>query len=328
KDRHDALAQILVLDQLGQDAAERHGGGDFAIAGAIEHGFQGFQRWRRNAEALGATLRQMTTELFATLAQVAHFRAVFGRAVERQFFELRVVDRDIEAVAEALQALDIDLLGVVGDVLRLTGTGAVALDRVRKDNGRLALVIDRTVVSRIHLVGVVSATVEVPDLLVGELLDALEQLRVGTEEVLAHIGAVVGLVVLVLAVDGFVHPALHAAGVVGCEQWVPQATPDHLDNVPVGTAEVAFQFLDDLAVAANRAVEALQVAVDDEDQVVEVFTTGQGDRAEGFRLVTLAITDEAPDALLAGRNEAAVFQVLHEACLVDRLNRAQAHGYG
>src|SRR5690606_15374847 len=113
KDRHDALAQILVLDQLGQDAAERHGGGDFAIAGAIEHGFQGFQRWRRNAEALGATLRQMTTELFAALAQVAHFRAVFGRAVERQFFELRVVDRNVETVAEHLQAVDIDLLGVV-----------------------------------------------------------------------------------------------------------------------------------------------------------------------------------------------------------------------
>src|SRR5690606_31880533 len=54
----------------------------------------------------------------------------------------------------------------------------------------------------------------------------------------------------------------------------------------------------------------------------------QGDRAEGFRLVTLAVTDEAPDALLAGRNESAVFQVLHEACLVDRLNRAQTHGYG
>ena len=32
-----------------------------------------------------------------------------------------------------------------------------------------------------------------------------------------------------------------------------------------------FEFLDDLAVAAHRAVEPLQVAVDDEDQVVELL---------------------------------------------------------
>jgi hypothetical protein len=55
------------------------------------------------------------------------------------------------------------------------------------------------------------------------------------------------------------------------QQRIPVAAPEHLDDVPAGAAEGGFQFLDDLAVAAHRAVEALQVAVDDEDQVVELL---------------------------------------------------------
>ncbi len=270
----------------------------------------------------------MPAQLVAALAQVLHFRAVFGRAIERQLFELRVVDRDVEAIAEFLQAVDIDFLGVVGDVLRLTGTGAVALDGLGENDRWLAFVVDRLVIGRIDLVRIVAAAVELPDFLVGHALDTLEQFGVSTKEVLAHIGAVFGLVVLVFPVDRLVHAPLHAAVFVGGEQRIPQATPDHLVDVPVGAFEHAFQFLNDLTVAAHRAVQTLQVAVDDEHQVVEILTAGQGNGAEGFRLVAFAVTDEAPDALLAFRNEAAVFQVLHETCLVDRSDRAEAHGHG
>ena len=48
-----------------------------------------------------------------------------------------------------------------------------------------------------------------------------------------------------------------------------------LIDVPARAAERRFELLDDLAVAADRTVEALQVAVDDEDQVVELFARGQ-----------------------------------------------------
>ena len=139
--------------------------------------------------------------------------------------------------------------------------------------------------------------------------------------------AVFGFVVLVLAVDDFVHATLQDTVDVLGQQWVPETAPDDFGHVPLSTAEHAFEFLDDLAVAANRAVEALQVAVDDEDQVVQLLAASQGDGAQGFRLVTLAVAQEAPDFLLAFRDEATRFQVLHEACLVDRLDRAQAHGY-
>ncbi|MCY1396850.1 hypothetical protein D9M71_118350 [compost metagenome] len=242
-------------------------------------------------------------------------------------FQLGVVDRDVEAVAEQPQAFDIDLLDVVRDVLRFARASAITLHCLGQDDGGLALVVDRLVVGRIELVGVVATTVEPPDLVVGQVLDHLLEFR-GVEEVLTDVGTVLGLVVLVFAVDHFVHATLQGAvGVLG-EQRIPEAAPDHLVHVPLGATEDAFQFLDDLAVAAHRAVEALQVAVDDEDQVVQLLAAGQGDSAQGFRLVALAVAHEAPDLLLAGGDEAAAFQVLHEARLVDRLDRAEAHGHG
>ena len=59
--------------------------------------------------------------------------------------------------------------------------------------------------------------------------------------------------------------------------------------------KIAFQLLDDLAVAAHRAVEPLQVAVDDEDQVVELLAAGQRDGAQALGLVGLAVAQERPD---------------------------------
>ena len=115
------------------------------------------------------------------------------------------------------------------------------------------------------------------------------------EEVLAHVGAALALEVLVLAVDALFHALQQLAALVLGEQRVPAAAPEHLDDVPAGAAEHALELLDDLAVAAHRAVEALQVAVDDEDQVVEALAAGERDRAERFGLVHLAVAHEGPD---------------------------------
>ena len=103
------------------------------------------------------------------------------------------------------------------------------------------------------------------------------------------------------------------------------AAPEQLDDVPAGAAEGAFEFLDDLAVAAHRAGEALQVAVDDEDQVVELLARGHADGAQRFDFVGFTVAEESPDLAVIGRNEATAFHVLHEAGLVDRHQRAQAH---
>ena len=105
-------------------------------------------------------------------------------------------------------------------------------------------------------------------------------------------------------------------------QSLPQM---HLDDVPAGAAERRFELLDDLAVAAHRAVEPLQVAVDDEDQVVELLARGQRDRAERFGLVGFAVAEKRPDLATRRRLQAAIFEVAVEARLVDRHDRTEAH---
>ena len=143
-----------------------------------------------------------------------------------------------------------------------------------------------------------TAALEVPDLVVGEVLDHLAGTRVAAEEVLAHVRAVFGLVGLVVAVGRDVHQVDQRAVGVGGEQRVPLAAPDDLDHVPAGAPEERLQLLHDLAVAADRAVEALQVAVDHEGEVVELLASGHADRAERLRLVHLAVAEERPYVLL------------------------------
>ena len=82
------------------------------------------------------------------------------------------------------------------------------------------------------------------------------------------------------------------------EKVVPGGSPDDLDDIPAGAAKNALQFLDDFAVAAHRAVEALQIAVDNPGQVVQPLPRRQSQRAERFRLVGFAVAHEGPDARL------------------------------
>src|SRR5437870_23963 len=103
------------------------------------------------------------------------------------------------------------------------------------------------------------------------MLDELEQLGIFAEEMLADVGAVLDAVTLVLAIDGFGHALDEQAALVRREKRIPVAAPDDFDDVPARAAESGLQFLDDLAVAADRAVEALEVAVDDKNEIVEAL---------------------------------------------------------
>ena len=158
-----------------------------------------------------------------------------------------------------------------------------------------AAVLDGRLVGRVDLGRIVAAATQLAELLVAQVGDHRLQPRIDAEEMLADVGAGHDGVFLILAVDDFAHAAdQQAVGVAG-QQRVPVRAPDDLDDVPAGAAEGPFQFLDDLAVAADRAVEPLQVAVDDEDQVVELFAGGQRDGAQRLGLVALAVAQEGPD---------------------------------
>jgi hypothetical protein len=217
----------------------------------------------------------------------------------------------------------------VGDVLALAGrTHPVALDGLREDHRRLACVTRGRGIGGVDLDRVVAAPVQGPDLLIRHVRDQRRELRVAAEEVLAHVGAVARLVGLVVAVDRLLHALDQQLSLRRGEQRIPARAPDHLDHVPAGAEEVRLELLDDLAVAADRSVEALQVAVDDEDQVVEVLATGERDRAHRLRLVHLAVAHEGPDLAPARVGDVAPLEVLHEPRLVDRHQRPEAHRDG
>ena len=115
---------------------------------------------------------------------------------------------------------------------------------------------------------------------------------------------------------------------VAREERVPVRAPEQLDHVPAGALEHRLEFVDDAPVAAHRAVQPLQVAVDDEDEVVQPLARRQAQPGERLGLVHLAVAEEAPDSSVAHLGEAAVLQVAHEARLIDRRQRADAHRAG
>ena len=270
-----------------------------------------------------------SAKLLAPLQDVGDLGAVVGRTVERRLGDFLVADRNAEAGAEGAQLVFVQLLLLVRDVLPFARfADAVALDRAGEDDGRLPGVLDGGLVRRVDLDRIVPAERQLLQLLVGQMLDHLEQPRVGAPEVLPDVGARLDRVLLVLAVDDFAHPLDEQAVAVLLEQRVPLAAPDDLEHVPAGAAEDRLELLDDLPVAADRTVEALKVAVDDEDQIVELFAGGEGDGAKRFGFVGLAVAEEGPDLRVGSLLQPAILEVAHEARLVDRADRPEAHRDG
>src|SRR5687768_16978118 len=103
------------------------------------------------------------------------------------------------------------------------------------------------------------------------MLHHVEQLRRLAPEVLAQIGTGLDRVLLILAVDDLPHPLHQQTVFVLREQRIEILAPQNLDDVPSGAAEHDLELLNDLAVATHWTIEPLQIAVDDEDEVVELF---------------------------------------------------------
>ncbi len=234
----------------------------------------------------------------------------------------------VQPVAQPHQLVLVHLLDLVGGVAALdVGAERPSLDRLAQERrrGTRAEVLGGRLVRGVELAVVVAAARQVDEVLVAEMGDELAQPRVGPEEVLTDVGTGLGAVALELAVEGGVQLVQQHPVLVVDQQLVPLRAEDHLDHVPPGAAEHGFELLDDLAVAAYRAVEALQVAVDDEDQVVEVLPAGERQRAEALGLVAFAVAEERPDPALAGVGHLPVEQVTVVAGLVERGERPQAH---
>src|SRR5262249_4336950 len=118
------------------------------------------------------------------------------------------------------------------------------------------------------------------------------------------------------------------AGVIGFQQLIPIRTPNHFDHVPASALEGSLEFLDDFSVSANWTVESLQVAIDDPDQIVQVFASGQSECAECFRFVRFAITNESPYFGLISISELPCAEITIEPRLINREQRPEPHADG
>ena len=267
-------------------------------------------------------------QVLAPVEQVLNLGAVLRRTVEGQIGDDLVFQRNGETLAEVADVALGQLLEAVGGVLAFAGfAGAVALDRLGQDDRGTTIALGGLAVSRIHLERIMAAAGELLELRVAEVADQVQECRVFPEEVLPDVGAALDHVLLVFAIDDLVHALGQEPRRIAGQQIIPVAAPDHLDDIPTRTAELAFEVLDDLAIAAYRTVEALQVAVDDPDEVVEVLTAGHADGSVRFRFIRLAVTDEGPDhGIVVLRHQFARLQVAAEARLVDGVDGAEAHG--
>jgi hypothetical protein len=174
----------------------------------------------------------------------------------------------------------------------------------------------------------VAAAAQAIDLFVRHVRGERAQLGIRPEEVFLIVRAVVRTERLVFAIDHGSETAQECVLRIAREQEIPLGTPQHFDHVPAGADEERFEFLDDLAIAAHRSVEPLQVTVDHERQVIEILARRERQARNRLRLVHLAVAEHTPHVPVARRCETAMFEVTHEPRVVDRRDRAEPHRTG
>ena len=328
-DRHDTFADVFVAQQMTQQPHEGHGGGSFAAAGAFEK----FSKTgkRRYFQRLGFDFAfwQETAQGLAPFEQILCLGAVKSGTIKRRIDDLLVADRDIEPGAEFAKFLFVELFLLVRNVAALARFAqAVAFDGLGENDGGLTLVFHRGFVGGIHLARVVTTAEQFANLVVGQVIHQLEQFGVFTEEMFARMASRLDRVFLIIAVHRFLHALQQKALRVLGKQFVPIRAPDDFDDIPARAAEGGFEFLNDLAVAAHRAVESLQIAIHDPDQVVEILARRERERAKCFRFVRFAVAHERPDLrFLRPLHQPARLQVAIEPRLINRDDRAETHGY-
>ena len=328
-DRHDVFAQSFVPEQHREQAHERHRRGNFARARAFEEllevvQFRHFQFARNHAAR-----RNEPAHRLAPFEQIFDLGTVRRRTIERRAGDHIVADRDVEALAKFAKLLLVHLFLLVRNVAALARfTEAVALNGFGKDHRRLALVLRRRFVGGINFTRVMTAAQQFANLLIREVVHQLEQLGILAEEMFPRVAARLDDVFLVIAVHRFFHAFEEQTGLVARQQIIPVRTPDDLDDVPPRAAKQRFQLLNNLPVTAHRAVEPLEIAIDDPDQVVEVFAGCERERTERFRFIAFAVADETPDFRVLIPDEFPRPQIAIKSRLVDGHDRAEAHRDG
>ncbi|CAB4585279.1 unannotated protein [freshwater metagenome] len=251
----------------------------------------------------GATLRESASAFSATFQQILNCWVVRAGVVVGGTIRIRlklfIGNGDTQVVTERLEDIERQFLHLVNGVSALKRLSeTVSLHGFRKNYRRLALVRHRFRIRRIELAVVVTAAFERPNLFVRPISDHRSGARVTSEEVLTDVSTRFGLIRLEVTVGGVVHQIAERTVVILAQQFVPFAAPHNLDDMPTGTAEKRLQLLNDFSVTANRAIESLQIAVNDKREVVEAIVCCELQSAARFNLIHLTIAKERPDMLV------------------------------
>ena len=317
--------EARVTNEVAEEPREHHGRRHGRRAAgrkfSVERGL-----WRRQRRGSHDPLRQVTGERPTSFVEIFDLLGFGARVVVRGVLEMIVRDRQLQAIAEDPEFRLGQLLGLMGDVPGFDAwSQGPALDRLGQDHGRHPAMLGRRLVRRIDLAVIVATATKLGEVVVCQMFHELAEARIWSEEVLADVRAAGNRIFLELAVDGGIHfldeRPVHVPG----KEIVPLTAPDHLDHVPARPAESRLKLLDDFPIATDRTVEALQVAVDDERQVVEALTSRHVEGTERLRFVRLAVAQERPDPRLRSVQQAAVLEVAVIARLIDGADRPDPH---
>ena len=201
-DGYDARSQRLVAQQPAEEAHEGHRGRHlFAVRFERELRIA-LERRHGERRRLATTARHRPAERIAARSEIAHLRAVCGRPMEAQLRDVVVGERQVEAVTELEQRLDVEFLLLMRRHARLARTThAVALFGLGEDHGGLPAMGTRRGEGRIELAEIVPATLECVDLGGRHVCDQGPEFRIEPEEFLLVVGAVVRAQGLVLTID-------------------------------------------------------------------------------------------------------------------------------
>jgi hypothetical protein len=202
-------------------------------------------------------------------------------------------------------------------VRALSGGDTITLDGLDENYRGLACYREGFCIRRIDFLRILTTPLDLANFLIRECIHHALEGRIAFHPVFTLNLARKYRVALIVAIQALIHAFLEYTLVVLRQQAIPATAPDHLDHFPVGTAKRALQLLDDLAVATHRTIQPLQIAVHDDDEIIEFFATGHVDGAKHFRLVGLTITNETPHFCMGAWLESSILQILGESGLID-----------
>ncbi len=321
---------MRIFEEHFEHANERRRARRFASGGRpLEHGAERRQLRHIQRKGTSRACRERAAQSSAARAQIFELGRTRRRNAVLELLELPVVDRNLEASAERAQIVRRHALALMGHVARFSARSeAVTLDRLGQDHGGLPAVSARGGIRCVDLSRVMATGLQRPDLFVRHARDEVGESRVFAEEMLANVRSIARPHRLVFAVEAGGHALLQLAVRVATQQFVPFAAPDQLDHVPARTAKRVLELGDDFTVPAYGPIETLQVAIDDEHQIVELLSSRNAEGAQRLGFVHLTVAQKAPNLAQRRIGQLARREVLRKARVVDGLEGAESHRHG